>query len=165
MYKVLKCLGDHRKTNEEKTINVYEILGIPFKSDINKVLEYIFNSKFKNVGKGKKVFCYFQDFDLIYANILRLYKIDIIRDDLNWFEFNSMIEDIMMTENSLSKRVGYRAMKMPKATKYNKEEIEFYRDMKDKYRLGIKQNKEELNDGMRSIFNMLKGKAKKKGSD
>lgn len=141
-------------------MRILDLFELPYDININKVVEYIFNQRFKGTSTGKRVFDYQEDFDLIYACFKRHYGIDLIDDDLDWWKFTTMLDDILSTETSLSKRVEIRGKKIPKANKNNREYINHLQSMKTKYRLSNNQSKEEVQKGLSNIFNFLKTKAK-----
>jgi len=126
------------KNNTQDISKIQEILNIPSIPDINIVLNYIFNKRFQAPGSkdGEIVFDYLIDFDLIYALFLKDYGIDLIKQDIGWWQFTAMFEEITLNSNALTKRIGYRAYKVPiNRTKGDEEEVKFYLNKKLQYQI------------------------------
>lgn len=137
---------------------------------VNDILEYIFEPRFsseeKNINQDNKFifFDFEKDYDLIYANFLRYYQINLNKDDINWMEFNFLLEDLLLTENSLSKRIGFRSCNTPKNTDPNHSYI---KKMKEKYSLIPKKELIATNMQMVSGFftNLMEKRFKKDKKD
>ena len=161
MYKVIKILDDKKLNNTQKTYNIHDILKLSTNYDINVVLNYIFKNKWgSGSGSGEKVFCYFADYDLVWYEFKKNLNIDLNKDEMGWWEFMSTLEALMLTKNSLSKRIGYRCTKIPIRNKDNNEQVDFLVSMKNKYTLQDKQLTK--NAAFKSFTNFLKMKKKEK---
>ena len=117
-------------------LNYFKIYDVPT-DFINPILDYIFKTRFSNIQNNnstKITFDLQKDFDLIYANFLRYYNINLLKDEnLTWIEFNFLLEDLFLSDNSLTKRVGFRGFKKDK--NMQKEYITYNNNLKNKYDL------------------------------
>ncbi len=140
------------------------MLGIPYDLDINLLLNEIFESRFKGESSdSKKTFDYLKDFDLIYSMFLRYYNIDLVDNDLHWWKFTALLEAIILEDNALSKRIGYRATKIPKADKYNKDQRQHIINMKNRYALEAEETiQKKSSKGFKGMYEHLKSLAKKR---
>lgn len=86
----------------------------------------------KEYKKKKKGFCHFADFDLVYSLFLEKYNIDLIDEDLNWFRYLFLLENLFLEENSLKKRLEYRGF-IPKNQKGYGKFNEENKKMQEKY--------------------------------
>jgi len=109
-----------------------------FTDKINAIYEYIFKERFVDEIEIKQEenvpFDIFEDFDLLFANFKKYFNIDLIKDkNLSWFEFKFYLEDLLLTENSLTKRIFFR---VNDESNIDKIELKnFYRSMKKKYNI------------------------------
>ena len=129
-------LHKHIKNKDLKAI--YEHLGVSYDVDVNKIIDYIFKPRFKSVGIGSnvKTFDYLRDFDLLYYEFKKL-NIDLIKDDIGWWEFTSILEGITLENNALMKRIGYRSYKVPfQRNKGDEEFIRYNMNKRLQYHLG-----------------------------
>ena len=62
-------------------------------------------------SKSERVFDIVKDFDAIYTGILRVYKIDIIEEEVHWWKFLLMLSDLD-EENAISYRKKIRGTKL-----------------------------------------------------
>lgn len=103
--------NDMRKYNEIlRTLKIDE----PIKLD--GLMDYIFTSRFipTSSKSGVRQFDYLKDYDLLYAIFRKDYGINLQTDNLQWWEFTFILEEIMLGDNSLTRRMGFRAYKEPK---------------------------------------------------
>lgn len=129
-------LHKHIKNKDLKAI--YDHLGVSYDVDVNKIIDYIFKPRFKSVGIGSnvKTFDYLKDFDLLYYEFKKL-NIDLIKDDIGWWEFTSILEGITLENNALMKRIGYRSYKVPfQRNKGDEEFIRYNMNKRLQYHLG-----------------------------
>ena len=128
-------------------LSYFKIYDIPT-DFINPILDYIFKIRFnKSANNNSKiVFCLEKDFDLIYANFLKYYNINLLTDNnITWAEFNFLLEDLFLCDNSLTKRVGFRSFKKDK--NMDKEFAKYNNNLKNRYDLSKLDEKiKELND-------------------
>ena len=114
-------------------------------------------------SSDKKVIDFEQDAEMIYASFLTYYDIDLIdqQGKMSWIKFMNLLRQL--DDNSqLKKAIGYRVMKIPKETKYNKDQVKQLRKMKEYYKLEQEEVKNN-DDTMNSAFESLKKSSKKAG--
>ena len=128
----------------------------------NKLNEYIFPKRPKN--EDKKSFDYDIDFRLLWADFKAEYNIDLINDDINWWEFTALFERMQLLDDisAVSKVSGYRQQKLPKRNKNNQGQIEHLRNMKARYRLEDVEN-ESVGNFINTMFAKARAKTKKEG--
>ena len=139
--------------------DIADILEIP-PSIVNQTLEYMFKPRFRGKATNEVVFDYQIDFDLIYACFKRYYGIDLIDDDLDWWKFTAMLEDLLHTDTSLANRVELRSREMPKRVKGDAKYYNNLLELKAKYRLYGNAKEQETQKGLKGIFSFLRAKAK-----
>ena len=100
-----------------------------------KLYDYIFPKT--PAVKSKKSFDFKIDFRLLWADFKAEYNIDLLNDDINWWEFQALFERISLLDNisSVNKVIGYRTAEIPRKNKNNKNQIKNLRNMKARYRL------------------------------
>ena len=149
--------AEQQKVNEVIELLIPELdIDIPNKVDL---INSIFNSLQKAVkSDGKRTIDFKIDYRLIWDSFKSARQMDLNKDKINWWEFNSMLEGIFLEGNaSICKVVGFRTEKLPKADKYNKDYINFVKQMKLKYRL-----KNENKEGLSILYNYLNEKVGEK---
>ena len=73
---------------------------------------------------GKRLTSYEQDAALIRCAFRQVYGIDLFRENLHWFEFTELLQNLP-EGNRYEETIGIRARPMPAATKYNAKEREW----------------------------------------
>lgn len=123
---------------------------------LNEIAKYIFNPK---SGKSSTSECNFDlnyDYKYYFVDFLRL-GINLNKQDIDWWEFDSALGGIMLDDKStISTVIGYRTYKKPsKSMKTQQEEHHrFMMKQKQKYSLPIPQNKR----GFEKMWNYLEKK-------
>jgi hypothetical protein len=79
--------------------------------------------KTPETGK-KRLTSYEQDAGLIRSAFRQVYHIDLFRDELHWFEFRELLQNLP-DGNRYEEIIGIRARPMPTPTKYNAKEREW----------------------------------------
>lgn len=118
------------KVLAEYLINFYSC-GINNNDNINKKTNSNSNSN------SKHVFCFNFDAEYIYSAFLHDYKIDLQKENLHWWIFNSLFKNLS-EENEFVKIMKYRTIEI-NSDMSNKEK-EFYRKMKRKYEIPTSTN-------------------------
>ena len=77
----------------------------------------------KTPENGEKLMSFEQDAALIRAAFRQVYKIDLFRDSLTWFEFTELLH-ALPEGNRFTEIVGIRARPLPSPTKWNGKERE-----------------------------------------
>jgi len=139
--------------------DIADIIEVPSRY-VNQVLEYAFKPRFKGGKSGEIAFDYLVDFDLIYACFKRYYDIDLIDDDLDWWKFTAILEDLINSETSLSNRMELRTREIPKRTKGDAKYISNLMAMKAKYRICGNIKEQATQKSLKGVFSFLKAKAK-----
>lgn len=96
------------------------------------------------------------DYKYYFVDFRRL-DINLNKEDLDWWEFNSLLDGFMLDENStISKVIGYRTYTKPSKSIKTQEEQRhrFMMKMKNKYSLPIIQN----TNGFEKMWNYLEKK-------
>lgn len=122
---------------------------------LDEITKYIFNTR--NQTNGEKTFDFEQDYKYYYYDFLKL-GIDLNKQDISWWEFDTLLEGIMLTENTaIGKVLQYRTYEKPsKNIKVNEQKEEkFYQSMKRKYALIVKN----IENGLEKMFNYVEKKA------
>lgn len=118
-YLCLKCVMKHPKNVREVYPAVCNIL-------FEKTPE----------TKGEKLTSFEQDAPLIRAAFRQVYRIDLFRDRLTWFEFTELLSGLPQG-NRYEEIIGIRARPMPPANKYNAKEREWLMKAKQQVRIHL----------------------------
>lgn len=87
-----------QRWEEADNIKTYEEHMILTKEEKEKIVE------------SERVFDYLLDFDAYFADFVCFYNINLLKDDLSFFEFNWMLSALFNKEESaIAKRIGYRS--------------------------------------------------------
>ncbi|WMI80349.1 bacteriophage Gp15 family protein [Anaerotignum sp. MB30-C6] len=99
-------------------------------------------SKRKRIGKKKqRIYSFEYDASYIYSAFLEQYGLDLTEvRQLHWWKFRALFQGLR-EDTAFSKIMGYRAMETTDAM--GKEQKEFYRRMKEVYRLPSAKAEEE----------------------
>ena len=105
--------------------------------DINNAVDGLLlfmsqNKKGNKTEKSTPVFSFSEDEGAIYASFLQQYGIDLFEEELHWWKF-VMLLGALDEKTSLMRIVGYRSVKLENIK--DKLQKNFYRKMKNKYRL------------------------------
>ena len=116
-----------------------EILGIASSNTyiINEIANYLFGKQIGNSRKTEKLFDINLDYKYYYADFYKI-GIDLNKTNIDWWSFNSLLESIMLDENStMYKVISYRIYEKPSKNIKIQEEKEhkFRMSMKRKYAL------------------------------
>ena len=120
---------------------------------IGAILEFYNPKKIQNTGGGevskKRIYDFSYDAELIYAAFLQQYKLDLCREELHWWQFKTLFDNLT-EETQFIKVVGYRSIKLEKIK--DKEQRKFYRKMKELYKLPDNRTQEERERDMVKAF-------------
>lgn len=137
------------------------LLGIEGLSDeesqvvLNEVAKYVLD--IKNCKSGKKTFDLNLDYKYYFVDFLRL-GINLNKDDIPWWEFDSILEGLFLDDNStISKVLNYRLYEKPSKNPKIQEDKEhkFRMKMKNRYALS---DLEEVNNNLGKLWNYLEKK-------
>ena len=92
-------------------------------------------------------FDFMEDAGRIYSSFLYDYQIDLYQKQgvLSWADFLQLLENLS-EETQFQKAVGYRTMKVPRRTEYNKEDVKHIEDMKKKYAFKSDRMKKQVDE-------------------
>lgn len=92
-------------------------------------------------------FDFLEDAGRIYSSFLYDYQIDLYQKQgvLSWADFLQLLENLS-EETQFQKAVGYRTMKVPRRTEYNKEDVKHIEDMKKKYAFKSDRMKKQVDE-------------------
>ena len=98
-----------------------------------------------------------EDFGLISSAFYHDYKIDLWEENLHWWKFRHLFSGLD-EENKIVKIMGYRSINLSDIK--NKEQKQFYKKMKDLYRLKDNRSQQEkeqdMLDKLSGIFEEVK---------
>ncbi|WMI81847.1 bacteriophage Gp15 family protein [Anaerotignum sp. MB30-C6] len=99
--------------------------------------------KGKKKGKGKqdRIYSFEHDDSYIYSAFLEQYGLDLTEvQGLHWWRFRALFQGLS-EDSALCKIMGYRGMDIPESM--GKEQKEFYRKMKEQYRVPLAKGEQE----------------------
>ena len=112
-------------------------------------------------GEGKKIIDFDVDEGLIYAAFLQAYGIDLRKAKMPWVVFLSLLEAIP-EDTKLFQVMSIRAQPVPKATKYNRDEVERLVRLKKLYDLRTEDEKrQDMQNGFKNIAVWMMSNARK----
>lgn len=122
-YLALKCLTKHPR-------------------NVDAVLDAVKRLLFADAptSTGEKVTSFEQDAGLIRTAFRQVYRIDLFREKLHWFEFTELLQ-CLPEGNRYTETLSIRARPIPAATKYNQKEREWL--MKAKQQCAIHMTEAE----------------------
>lgn len=141
IFNIMKIIRVENNFTNQDFLNYFNLNFDIFSDKIEQIFNYIIEERFKNESeknkKGDLEFDLFEDFDLIFVNFKKYFNVDLFKDNITWMEFNFYLEDLLLSENSLTKRIGFRTHKINPKDDY--EINNFYRKMKKKYNINNKK--------------------------
>ncbi len=101
----------------------------------NQITEEEYNDLVKK--SNKPVFCHYKDFDLIFDLFIARYSINLLRDELHWFEYIMLIEMLLEEDdNPLVKRIKARSFRSVSGTEQNViNHNKYWGSLKQKYEI------------------------------
>lgn len=109
--------------------------------------------KEKSKKQGKPCFDFIYDSELIYAAFYTQYGIDLVYDDLHWWQFCALLKGLT-EEHRFTKVVGYRLSDLSMIEDSAKKR--FYRKMKEIYKLPDRRTEKERDaaiiEGIADLF-------------
>ena len=109
---------------------------------------------------GKRITSYEQDAGLIRSAFRQVYGIDLFRDNLHWFEFKELLQNLP-EGNRYEEILGIRARPIPAPTKYNQKEREWLIQAKQSVALHLtdaeqaKKYDEDVDKIFAGLFGMI----------
>ena len=97
-------------------------------------------SQEKGKNKQKQIYSYEFDDGRIYSAFIQQYNIDLQKEDLHWWQFKSLFENLT-EETQIVQVMSYRAMDISKIK--NKKEKKKYKELQELYKLPDMRSEEE----------------------
>lgn len=114
------------------------------------------NQDEKKTSNLKPIFCFKFDAEYIYSAFLHDYKIDLQKENLHWWVFNSLFKNLS-EENEFVKIMKYRSIEIDKDM--SPKEKEFYKKMKKRYALPTTERKVDVEHKNALEEALLKGES------
>lgn len=105
--------------------------------------------KTNKTRKGKQIFSYDFDADIIYSAFFQQYNIDLQVENLHWWQFKSMFENLT-SSTRIVEIMGYRAMDLSNIK--NKKEKAKYKKLKELYALPDMRTQEQKESDFACAF-------------
>lgn len=148
------------QNDPNKIVESLKILGIDKVDNPNLVLDeiakYIFDvSEQTGSSSKKKKFDINYDYKFYFSDFLK-YGINLNKEDIDWWEFNRILDAVLLDDNSnMSKVMSYRLYEKPPKNRKAQENIRHQNMMrlKEKYSLPIKSEK-----GIEKLWDYLEQK-------
>lgn len=149
----------------DKTVRILKLcytssLPTTLEKALNGILEFYRGTKISqksNNAPSIPVIDFLEDFGLIAAAFYHDYKIDLWQDYLHWWQFRHLFSGLS-EENKIIKIMGYRGINIGDIK--NKEQKQFYKKMKDLYRLkdyrSPAEQEQDMLDKISGIFEEVK---------
>lgn len=134
-----------------ETLGVSDIDDSDKEFVLDEIVKYIFDIS-KMYRNGKRVFDFEQDYKYYFVDFFEK-GINLNKQDIDWWEFDSLLGGFMIKEDSIiSKVIQYRTYeKPPKSIKVQEEnEHRFRIKMKQKY--ALKDNRNESLDSLEKLW-------------
>lgn len=143
-----------------------EILGIEIEEEykeetLNEISLYLFDNS-NSTNQGVKVFDYEEDYKYYYVDFLNK-GIDLNKQDISWWEFDSILEGIFLQEHStIGKVIEYRTYEKPGKNIKQIEEKEHLYNLQKKKQYALKNNddKKRTEENIRLMMNRVKEESK-----
>ena len=104
----------------------------------------------RNRKKQERIYSFQYDAGYIYSAFLEQYGLDLTEvGQLHWWKFRALFQGLR-EDSAFSKIMGYRAMEISESM--GKEQKEFYRRMKESYRLPSPKGEEEKISALESAL-------------
>lgn len=151
--------------------DIYERLELMFyyltdgscPKDVN-LLQEILNLLFPKQQKqdAQRSFDFIQDGEYIYSAFMQAYGIDLVEEQgkLHWWKFNALLQGLP-SNTRFMEIVEIRTRPLPKATKYNGEEISQLVRLKAQYALKVSEEERQKNlqRGFRKMADLMRAMA------
>lgn len=158
--KVLQVIQSELKSSQ-KAAYLYYYLGLPESFPVDRLDDllrnHVFSKRFPGFGGGSSVptFDDLRDFDVVYACFRRYHNIDLLKEDIGWFEYQALLEDLLLSENSITKRIEIRSYTPPRKITDSKTHVA-QMNLRNRYAL------ESINvqSQLEQVFLSMKSKAR-----
>lgn len=124
-----------------------------FEETITAMMEFYNPPKQQSNGRAesnrKRVYDFDYDAELIYAAFLQQYKIDLCTQNMHWWQFKALFNNLT-EDTQFVKVMQYRAMDLSRIK--DKEQRKFYGKMKRIYKLPDNRTEEEKEQEMLDVL-------------
>jgi len=169
MLKAIDLMEDEELEEWEKVQFVFDCfidekvnLNINDKSEIvNKIFTHLNSfTEEKKSTKNEKVMDIKKDFEYIYSSFMKDYRIDLLEEfeKLSWLKFKALLNGLSK-DTKMSEVIKIRTTKIPAQTKDNAEYRKNLIEQKNYY--ALEQQQENFEEGLKGLFDILSGMAKK----
>lgn len=142
-----------------ETLNIYNLDDKDKEFVLDEICKYVFDIK-KTHKNGKKVFDFEQDYKYYFVDFYE-FGINLNKQDLDWWEFDSLLGAFMIKEDSIiSKVIQYRTYEKPSKSIKTQEEKEHHYRMKMKQEYALKS---DINETVSSLERLWSYTEKKVG--
>lgn len=125
---------------------------------LNEIAKYIFDVK-KTHKNGRRVFDFEQDYKYYFVDFYEI-GINLNKQNLDWWEFDSLLGSFMIREDSvISKIIQYRTYEKPSKNIKTQEEREHRYRMKMKQEYALENNISESIDSLEKLWAYTEKKA------
>ena len=125
---------------------------------LDEITKYIFNTS-QTTKAGEKIFDYELDYKYYYSDFRNI-GIDLNRQDISWWEFDTLLEGIFLSKNSvIGQVIQYRSYEKPinNIKSAEAKENKFYMDKKRQY--ALPQERLTIEENMQKLWNYVEKKA------
>ena len=148
--------------NPFKVEKSLKLLGLNIKDNkkqiLNEISKYLFNPQNGGIQPTRRNFDINYDYKYYFVDFLK-FGINLNKQDIDWWEFNSVLDGIMLNDNSvISTVIGYRVYEKPSENPKVRESKhhQYMMEMKQKYRLPSSNG---TTDGFQKLWNYVEKKA------
>ena len=165
--KIIKLISDNFP-EKFKVNKILEILG--FNEDleletksflVKEIMDYIFKPN-EGGNSSKKIFDMYLDYRYYYYDFFKL-GIDLNKDDIDWFVFDTLLEGILLQkESAIMTVLGYRSYKKPSGNikTIQNEEHQYYLSKQRQYALPVEEK--AIEEGLNGMWEYLETKGVEK---
>ena len=159
--KIFKLFEENDPYKVEKSLEILGLTDIDNKDYIlNEISKYLFvqNSAIHSTNQNERIFDINLDYEYYFPDFL-MYSINLNKDDIDWWEFDKILNAIFLNKNSnMHQIIEYRTYeKPPKNIKTQEEKEHKYKmQMKRKYALPSPHNTE---NGFEKMWSYVEKKA------
>lgn len=141
-----------------ETLNIYGLEEKDKEFVLDEISKYLFDAR-RTHKNGKKVFDFEQDYKHYFVDFYEM-GINLNKQDLDWWEFDSLLGGFMIREDSIiSKVIKYRTYEKPSKSIKTQEEKEHRYRMKMKQEYALKNNIYESITSLEKLWSYTEKKA------
>lgn len=138
-------------------LNIFNLEDKDKEFVLDEIAKYIFDVK-KTHKNGKKIFDFEQDYKHYFVDFYKI-GINLNKQDIDWWEFDSLLAGFMISEDSIiSKVIQYRTYEKPSKSIKTQEEQEHRYRMKMKQEYALKSNNDESINYLEKLWSYVEKK-------